>query len=152
MDNNVVAQQADFGAASDHALGNHAAGNFADAGDVIDLADFGISQNLFFEFGREQAFQAFLDVVCNIVDDGIVANVNSIAPGGIARLRNGTDVKADNQSIGSFRQGDIRFRNRSDGRVQDLDADLIVGEFFDGSLNGFNRSLNIGFDNNRQMF
>ena len=143
MDNNVVAQQADFGAASDHALGNHAAGNFADAGDVIDLADFGISQNLFFEFGREQAFQAFLDVVCNIVD---------VLTGHVAGMRNGTDVKADNQSIGSFRQGDIRFRNRSDGRVQDLDADLIVGEFFDGSLNGFNRSLNIGFDNNRQMF
>ena len=109
MDNNVVAQQADFGAASDHALGNHAAGNFADAGDVIDLADFGISQNLFFEFGREQAFQAFLDVVCNIVDDGIVANVNSIAPGDIARLRNGTDVKGRYQIQKSVRRQSAGF-------------------------------------------
>src|SRR3954468_21851886 len=44
VDHDVVAQQADLGAAPHDALGHHAAGDLADPRDVEDLADRGIAQ------------------------------------------------------------------------------------------------------------
>src|SRR4030095_15171617 len=44
VDHHVVAQQADLGAALDHAFGDHAAGHVADLGDAEDLADLRIAE------------------------------------------------------------------------------------------------------------
>ena len=102
MDNDIVTQQADFCTAFDQPFGNHTAGNFAHPGNIKDIADFGITENLLFEFGRQHAFQTFLHVIGHIVDNRIITNINTVATGHIPRLRNGTNVKPDSKAFEAF--------------------------------------------------
>ena len=53
MNNHIVAQQTDFGTALDHTFGNHTARNFADAGNIVNFANFGITENFFAQLGRQ---------------------------------------------------------------------------------------------------
>ena len=126
VNNHVVTQQTNLGAAFDHTFGNHAAGNLADTGNVKDIADFGITQNLFFQFRRQHAFQRFLNVIGHVIDNRIITNVNAVLTCHVAGMRNGTDVKADDKGVGSLGQRYVGIRNRTDGRMQNLNADFIV--------------------------
>ena len=54
VDDHVVAQQADAGAALDGAFGDAAAGDLADLGDVEDFADLGIAQEGFAQVGASR--------------------------------------------------------------------------------------------------
>src|SRR5256885_12587916 len=47
VNDDVIAQQADLGTASDAAFRNHTAGDFSDPGDVEDLADRGVAEQPF---------------------------------------------------------------------------------------------------------
>ena len=152
MNNHIVAQQTNFGTALNHTFGNHTAGNLADTGNIINLAYLRITEQFFSQFRRKHTFKTFLDIIQNIINDGIILNLNIIAAGHITGLRIGTNVKTDNQRMRRLCQSNIGFGNRPDRRMQNLNADLIIGKFGNSALNCFNRTLNVGFDNNRQVF
>src|SRR5262249_42803210 len=62
VNHDVVAQQADLGAALDQALGHHAASDLAHLGDVEHLADLGVAQEPLAQRRREHAGERRLHV------------------------------------------------------------------------------------------
>src|ERR1700728_3945499 len=57
VDDHVVAQQANLGAAADHAFGDHTAGDLAGLGDHEDLPDLGIAQEVLADSRGQHARQ-----------------------------------------------------------------------------------------------
>ena len=99
MNNNVITKQAHFCTALYHTFSNHTATHLADTSNIKYIADFGIAEEFFSQFRRQQTFKAFFHIIGNIINDGIVADINSIAASHVPSLGNGTDVKADNKCI-----------------------------------------------------
>src|SRR5690242_20090064 len=87
VDDDVVAQQPDLGAALDDALRHHAAGDLADLGDVEDLADRGIAEEMLAQRRRQEAAERRLQIVDHVVDDRVVADLDAVAPCKVPRLR-----------------------------------------------------------------
>src|SRR5262249_24942047 len=83
--------------------GDHAAGHLADLGDVEHLADLRVAEEVLAQGWREQARQRRFDVVHHVVDDRVVADLDLVAAGHLARLRVGAPVEADDERRGRAR-------------------------------------------------
>ena len=87
-----------------------------------------MSQEAFAQFRLQHARQHVADVVQQIVDDRVIADVDMVAPRHFARLRIGTDVEADDHAARSTGQRDIALVDATHGRMQDTDLDLVVAD------------------------
>src|SRR5690606_28045672 len=90
------------------------------------------------------------DFVDGVVDDVVVTQVNTVVLGQLLGALFSTHVEADNDCIGSDCQVDVAFRNTADSRVNDLYADFVSGKLDQGLYQRFLRTLNVGFDDQRQ--
>src|SRR3546814_16086257 len=99
VDDAVVAQQAHAGAALDHAVHHAAAGDLADLRHVEHLADLGMADDLPAHRGRQQARHRLPQVVDQLVDERVVADVDSVALGDRAHLLVGADVEYDAEPL-----------------------------------------------------
>src|SRR5690606_34379898 len=77
VDHHVVAQHAHMAVAPGHAVGHQAAGHPADLGDPEDLLHLGDADGGLLTLGRQHAGHDGLDVVHQVVDDRIVANLDA---------------------------------------------------------------------------
>ena len=152
MDHHVVAQQAHLGAAPDDAFGDHAAGDLADPGDVEDFADRGVAEEALAQGRRQHARQRVAHVVDHIVDDRVVADLDAVALGQVARLRVGPHIEADDEGAGCLGQDHIAFVDPADRRVQHPHRDLVGRQLFERADNRLERALHVGFDDDRQLF
>jgi ethanolamine ammonia-lyase small subunit len=73
-------------------------------------ADLGVAQDLLAELGREQALGGLLEVVGDVVDDLVRADLDALLLGERAGLARGDDVEADDDRLG--RVGEERRRSR----------------------------------------
>ena len=78
VDDDVVAEQADIGAALDDAFGDPAAGDLADLRDLEDLQDLGVAEEGLAPLGREHARHRRLHIVDEVVDDVVVADLDAV--------------------------------------------------------------------------
>src|ERR1700693_1092847 len=125
VNHDVVAQQPNLGAAPNHALRDHAAGDLADPGDVEHLADRGIPEKPLAQGRGQHARQRIPHIVDHVVDDRVIADLDPVALRQIARLRVGSDVEADDHGAGRFGQDDIAFVDAADRGVQHPHGDLV---------------------------
>src|SRR6266536_2089643 len=94
VDHHVVADEPHVGAALDRAVGHAAAGDLADFRHVEDLEDLRVAQRGLAQRRRQEPRHRLLHVVDEIVDDVVVADLDSGALGGFARLLVGAHVAA----------------------------------------------------------
>src|ERR1700722_13569005 len=151
MDHDIVADQAHPGAAPHHALGDAAAGDLANLGDGEDFQDFGIAQELLARFGRQQARQRRLHIIHHIVDDVVIANIDAVALGALARLIVGADIEADYRRARGMGEDDIAFGDAADARLQDLRPHFVGAQLGQSALDGFRRALHISLEHQRQQ-
>ena len=93
----VVADDPHAGALADHALGDPAAGDPADLGDVEGLQHLGVAEEGFALDRRQHAREHAFDVVQQVVDDRVVADLDAFALGQVAGLFRGADVEAEDR-------------------------------------------------------
>ena len=103
IDDHAFADQADLGVAFDDALRDEAAGDGADPADLEGLADHRPAQVDHFFARLELAFQGRADVVGQVVDDVVLANLHALLVGQGAGPVVGHDVEADDHRV--FRRG-----------------------------------------------
>ena len=93
-DDRALAEEADLGAAGDGAVVHVAAGDWPDPGHREDLADLGLAGDDLFELGREQADHGVLDVLEDLVDDLVGADLDVLGCSASSRaLRSGRTLK-----------------------------------------------------------
>ena len=97
VDDDVVADETDLGAALDLAFGDAAAGDLAVLRNREDFENFCVAEECLAQLRIEHTRKRALDVIDEIVDHRIVTDLNASALGFIARLLVGADVKADDR-------------------------------------------------------
>src|SRR5699024_10582684 len=63
----------------------------------------------------------------------------------------GADVEADDNGVGGVGQVDVRLADGADAGVDDPHPDFVVGQLFEGLLDGFGRALDVGLDHDGQL-
>ena len=150
MDHNIVADQTYFGAAADQALGDPAAGDLADFRNREDFQDFGVAKETLSRLWHEHAGERRPHIIDDVVNDVVITDFNAFPARAISRLRIGANIEPDDGSARGVRENDIRFSNTADPAVQDVRSDFIGSKVGERAINCFQRTLNIGFDHNRQ--
>src|SRR3954453_15392711 len=126
-DHRAVTHQPRLGVAHDRAGADDAAGDVADLARPEHLADLRRAELHLFELRLEHALERALDVLDRGVNDRVVADVDLLALGELARLALGPDVEADDDRVGGLGQVDVVLGDRTDTAADDADADLVLG-------------------------
>src|SRR6185437_3664541 len=151
VDHDVVAHQAHARTTANDALGDAATGDLADLGDVEHFQDLGVAQEFFADFRREHTREHRFDVVHHVVDDVVVADFDAVTARTFAGLRVRTHVEADDRRSRRLRQDHVRFGDAADARLQRLNRHFVGAELFECALDGFDRTLNVALDDERQQ-
>src|SRR6266436_1000783 len=151
VNHHIVANEAHVGAALDRSLGDPAAGNLAHFGDIEDLQDKGSAEHRFAQYRRQQAGHCFFHVIDEIVDDIVVTNFHAIALGHFARFLVGAHVEADDRGARGLRKRDVGFADTAGARQDYPGAHLLGPELFKRARNGFDRTLHIALDEEREL-
>src|SRR5262245_45409089 len=151
VDHDAVANEAHLGAALDLTIGDAAACDFADLGNVEHLQYLGIAEEHLAHGGRQQPGHGLLHVVDQVVDDVVVADLDAGLIGGELGLRVGTHVEAHHHGVRGAGERHIRFGDAADARVHDPRLDLVVAELAQGAADGLHRSLHIALDEERKL-
>ena len=97
--------------------------------------------------GLEHAFQGRLQVVGDLVDDVVAADLHAQLLGQGARAFVGHDGKADDHRVGGVGQVDVGLADSADGRLQDLDLHFGMLQLFEFLADGLDRTAHIGPQN-----
>ena len=104
MDHDIIADQPHIGAALDGPLGDFAARDVTDLGNLENLQDLRIAQHSLAQCRRQQAGHRFFNIVYEVVDDVVVANLDAGAFGRLARFLVGADIERDDRHARGFRE------------------------------------------------
>ena len=63
-----------------------------------------------------------------------------------------TDVETDDDGVRGVGQHDVGVDDATGGAVDDADADLVVREFLEALLDGLDGTLDVGFDDDVEVF
>ncbi len=110
------------------------------------------AENDFLVFRGQHAGHGGFDVVDGVINDPVGADIDFFVVRGLAGVGVGPDIEADDQSVGGRSQHDIGFVDGADAGMDDVDTDFFVLEVFQRLAQGFDGALNIGFDNDVEIF
>jgi hypothetical protein len=83
-----------------------------------------VAQDLLAELRREQPSAALLEIVGDVVDDLVRADLDALGSASDAGLARGDDVEPDDDRLGRLGEDDVRLGDAADRRVQHADLDL----------------------------
>ena len=101
--------------------------------------------------GREHAGQHRLDVVEHVVDHGVVPDLDVALRGELARLRPRADIEADDDRLRCRSQGHVGLVDPANPGMEHANPDLVGGKALRIGLNGLDRALDIGLDDQREL-
>ena len=128
------------------------AGDLGAFGELENLADFGAADDGFLGFGFEKAFHGFFNLVEEFIDDGVEFDLDVFAFGGVGDAGFGFDAKADDNGVGGAGKENIVFGDGADSGVDDFEFNLVVFEFAEGVVYGFEGTLDVGFEDDAKFF
>src|SRR4051812_22541062 len=151
VDDGAVADHADLGAAAQEAVRDHATGDRAGLRRLEGVAYLGLADRLLRLDGGEHSDQSLLDVLRQLVDDVVRADLDAFALGERTRLRVRADVEADDHPARRRREHDVVVGDAADTLVDDVDAHLgmlDLPELADDRLDG---ALHVALDHEVQV-
>src|SRR3954467_6581931 len=99
-----------------------------------------------------------MNLFLDLIDDRVQTNIDVFLFGDFGSARLGSNVETDNYDSGlrivrlrSRRQQHVRFGDSTDTGADNPNLDLVGRKFFEGSAQNFDRTLNVGFENNKQF-
>src|SRR6185295_6976725 len=150
-DNAIVAQQADQGVAWDDPFDDVAAGDRADLRHLEGVAHLGAAGRDLAEGGIEQADHRQLELVEQLVDDGVQPDVDAFLLGQLGRRALRADVEADDDRPRRRGEEDVVGRDRAEPGEDHLDLDLLGARLEEGIAEHLERALDVGFQDDRQL-
>ena len=135
-----------FEPAGDHTRAHVAAGDGADARHPEDLADLGLAGDDLFVLGGEHADHRLLDVLEQLVDDLVGADLDVLGVGQLARLAVGPHVEADDRGVRGGGQRDVGLGDAADAAVHERQLDLGAVELAQALGDGLERAVDVGLE------
>src|SRR3954454_4776963 len=121
VDDGSVTDDANLRTAADDAARHHAAGDVAEPRRAEDRAHFDLAEDRLGLDRLEHADERLLDVLGELVNDAVGADLDALALGQRARLRARPDVEADDQRACRARQVDVVLGDAADALQDDVD-------------------------------
>src|SRR6185369_16744195 len=135
----------------DPAVGDEAAGDDRALADAEDLADLGTTLDDLDDLGLEQALESGRDVVGQLVDDVVQADVDTLRvgrpTGGLGDLR----AEADDDRVRGGREHDVVVRDVAGALVEDVDPDLVLVELVEGVGDRSERTRHVGLEDDPKL-
>ena len=125
---------------------HQAAGDGADLGDLEHLADLGVAELLLLEGRLEQTDHRLLEVVGEVVDHRVEADVDLLALRQLLGRALGAHVEADDDRLRRGREQDVVGGDGADRGVDEVDRDLVGGELGEGVAQHLDRALHVGLE------
>src|SRR5439155_13344635 len=150
VDDDIVAQDPDLRTAPDKAFEHVAAGDRPDLRYLVYLAHFDESELALLLLRCEHARECCLHLVHRLVDDVVVADVDAVVLGELARSDIGAGIEADDDSLRRERQVDVRLGDAAHGSMHDVHLDLRGRELRQRSRQRFVAPLHVGLDDQRE--
>ncbi len=147
----TVADNADKGGAGNLAVEDVAARNSADGRDLVGLSDLGAAEFDLADLGGKHALESVGDLVYRIVNDAVEADIDIVALGAFLGGLLGTDVEADDNSVGGVCQHDVGLADGADCAVDNSDLDFLVGELFEGLADSLDGAVDVRLDDDGQL-
>src|SRR5580700_429610 len=135
MHDDIVADQAHMRAALDIAVGDPAARDVADLRNIEDFEDRRIAEHFLAQGRRKHARHRRFHIVDEVVDDVVVANLDALAFGEVARFLMRAHVEADDDRLRRLREGHVGFGDAADARMDDARPDLVGAQLVEGGDN-----------------
>src|SRR6478752_3352284 len=126
VEHHTTAQQPGPGIPADLPGPHDAAGDVAELGRPEDLPDLRRTGLHLLELGLEQTLERLLDLVDGLVDDRVVADVDTLAVGQLLHPAHRLDVEADDDGVGGGRQVDVVLGDAADPAVHHPQVDLLA--------------------------
>ena len=142
----ALADQPGLGRALDRPLGDEAAGDGADLGDLEDLPDHGAAEVDLLDLGDEHPLDGLLDLVGDLVDDVVAADLDLLLVGQRDGPVLGGDAEADDDRLRGVGQEDVALGDPADALEEDADRDLGVLELLELLDQGLERALDVGLE------
>src|SRR6185436_179988 len=124
-DDHTMAGDAYERVALHRAVGDVAARHAADLGDLEDSTDVRVAEDLLADLGGEHALGGLLEVVGDVVDDLVGADLNALLLGKLAGLAGGDDIETDDDGLGRVGQEHVALGDAAHRRVDDAGLDLL---------------------------
>ena len=142
----ALAQEADLRAAGDDALAHRAAGDRADLGDSEDRADLGLAGDDLLVDRLEQAEHRGLDLLDELVDDLVGADLHALGLGHLPAAPVGPDVEADDRGVGRARELHVVLGDAAHPAVHQHQLDVVALELAQRLAAGLERALDVGLE------
>ena len=101
--------------------------------------------------GREHADERLLDVLGELVDDAVRADVDALALGERARIRARADVEADHERVRRGREVDVVLGDPADARVDDVHAHFRVLDLLELADERLDGALDVALEDDVQV-
>src|SRR6266511_1424571 len=150
-DHRPLPDQVDLGVVGDLALLDDAAGDVADARGAEGLQHLGLADALLDLLGLEHALERGAQVLGDLVDHRVGADVDALFVGDAARLRQGTHVEADDDRVGRRGEHHVGLVDSAGRRVDDVDRDLGLGHLCDLVLERLQRPRDVAFEHEVEL-
>src|ERR1700733_6971681 len=124
----VVSQHANRKVAANVAVDHHAARDRAEFARAEYAANRGKPHDLFLDLGREHAGEHRLDVVDGLVNDAVVAYIDSVILDGGASRRVAAHIEGNDARLGGCGQRDVGFGQAADAGSDDVHRDFAGGQ------------------------
>src|ERR1039458_5116583 len=148
----IVAQQASFRVAFNDTIGDVTTRNHTYLGYTEGVANIGASKINFLDDWLEQSRHGALNLIRQLVDDGVQANVNLLLVGQFLSFAFRPHVEADDDGIRCRGEQHIGLGNGAPTPEQDLDLDPVVGHLGQYVAQYLDRALNVALENDIQLF
>ena len=151
MDDDAVADDPDLAVLLDFPFRDVTTGDTADSGNLEDLADIHGAEEVLLLDGFENPFQGLFDVLDELVDDGVVADLHLLLFGLFPGSLGGADVVGDDDGVGRGSQEDVALGDGTGGLVDDLEGDIGVLDLGQAVLDGLHGALNVGLEDQGKL-
>src|SRR5215210_4697584 len=151
VDDGALADDADARVTADDAVRDVAARDHAQARGAEDRAYLGLAQDLLALDRGEHADERLADVVGELVDDPVGADVDALALGERPCLGVRAHVEADHDRVRGGGQHDVALGDRADARVDDIDSDLGVLDLAELADDGLDRAPDVRLDDEVEL-
>src|SRR5437764_3666037 len=151
VDDGSLADDANLRATPDDAARDHAAGDVAEPRCAEDRAHLGLAERLLGLDRLEHADERLLDVLGQLVDDAVGADLNTLALRERARLGAWANVEADDQRVRRAREVDVVLGDPADTLEDDVHAHLGVLDLLQLRDRGFDRADDVALEDQVQI-
>ena len=150
-DHPAVANHADGGGARNDAVEDVAAGDGPHLRHAIDLANLGAAVRDLLERRLEQPDHRVPEVVEQLVDHGVEADLDLLLLGELDGVPLRSDVEADDDRLGGRREQHVVGGDRADAAVQHRRLHLGRADLLDRVAQHFERALHVGLEHHGEI-